>query len=696
MMEGHYEGVVPPLASGLRSLLFHISSFLGEQPRDVYCDAADEVLEVVEDDSITKDQKKEEIERRLKFTIPDEVFVDMESSCRLVLQHGSALVGDGDGDDEEEDGDVHSESGDRERFVFDPNLAVSTGEGEFLLPKGTEVSAFNGCETINVPPLLPEQLDLGEVQVKVSTMPCFAQPAFTGMSHLSTVPSKVYRTALFMPHNILLCSPIGAGDTEVALLTILQQAVDPSHITSGRKIVYLAPMQARVAKVVLSLSIRLRDYNFLVKELNWNHTLTCQQLQEAHIIVTTPDSWDVVSRNSGDEAFSQRVSLMIFDEIHLLYDRRGAVLEAIVARTVKRNETLKERIRLVRLSALLPKRDCEYLASFLPFERFQLMDEQCYVKVAAVAGEHQAASTSLLHSHAKSVKTDGLGALLSHGFAFHHDGMAIEDCQIVADLFANGHVQVLVSTVGLAWNTSAQAPTVIIKGTQSYNQIRETWTELSPLDVLQMLGRAGMPQHDTYGVGIILTNHNQLMYYFLLVNQFLSIESQFLPELPYHLNSEIALGTVKNVGEACHWVGYTHLCTRMSQPFFDLKSRNPTAIGDVLSDKFRTELTHAAATILAENNLAKYDPKSGNLHTTEQGHSLAACIPVERYITYHEHLKLEMGGSKQHRLKISLGEVLNYSSTEDSSQDLEFSYVSDRHTEMLGEEFLASHFKGIM
>jgi len=52
------------------------------------------------------------------------------------------------------------------------------------------------------------------------------------------------------------------------------------------------------------------------------------------------------------------------------------------------------------------------------------------------------------------------------------------------------------------------AHTVIIKGTQIYSPEKGKWVELSPQDVLQMMGRAGRPQYDTVGEGIILTNHD--------------------------------------------------------------------------------------------------------------------------------------------------------------------------------------------
>ena len=69
-------------------------------------------------------------------------------------------------------------------------------------------------------------------------------------------------------------------------------------------------------------------------------------------------------------------------------------------------------------------------------------------------------------------------------------------------------LQVLVSTATLAWGVNLPAHTVIIKGTQVYNPAKGNWQELSPLDVMQMFGRAGRPQYDTQGMGIIITSQH--------------------------------------------------------------------------------------------------------------------------------------------------------------------------------------------
>ena len=82
--------------------------------------------------------------------------------------------------------------------------------------------------------------------------------------------------------------------------------------------------------------------------------LSKQQIEETQLIVATPEKWDIITRKAGEKTFTETVKLIIIDEIHLLHDSRGPVLEAIVARTIRMIETTQEMIRLVGLSATLP------------------------------------------------------------------------------------------------------------------------------------------------------------------------------------------------------------------------------------------------------------------------------------------------------------------------------------------------------
>ena len=71
------------------------------------------------------------------------------------------------------------------------------------------------------------------------------------------------------------------------------------------------------------------------------------------MIVATPEKWDIITRKSGEKTYIElvliliKVKLLIIDEIHLLHDTRGPVLEAIVTRTIRMVEQSKEQIRII-------------------------------------------------------------------------------------------------------------------------------------------------------------------------------------------------------------------------------------------------------------------------------------------------------------------------------------------------------------
>ncbi|CAH8318639.1 unnamed protein product [Eruca vesicaria subsp. sativa] len=596
------------------------------------------------------------------------------------------------------------------------------------LPAGSYRTAGKGYDEVHVP-YVSKEVDISEKLVKIAEMPDWAQPAFKGMQQLNRVQSKVYETALFEADNILLCAPTGAGKTNVAMLTILHlikvnMDADGKFNHGNYKIVYIAPMKALVTEVVKNLTDRLKDYGVTVRELSGDQSLSGKEIEETQIIVTTPEKWDIVTRKSGDRTYTQLVRLLIIDEIHLLHDNRGPVLESIVARTLRQIETTKENIRLVGLSATLP--NYEDVALFLrvdlkkglfkfdhsyrpvplhqqyigitvkkPWQRFQVMNDLCYEKVVARAGKQQvlifvhsrketaktaaaivqtalakdtlsnflkeeSASREVLKSQTKLIKNGDLIELLPYGFAIHHAGLTRGDREIVEALFREGHVQVLVSTATLAWGVNLPAHTVIIKGTQVYNPEKGAWMELSPLDVMQMLGRAGRPQYDQSGEGIVITGYSELQYYLSLMNEQLPIESQFISKLADQLNAEIVLGTVQNAKEACHWLGYTYLYIRMV--------RNPTLYGlapdvlvnDLVLEERRADLIHSAATILDKNNLVKYDRKSGYFQVTDLGR-IASYYYISHgtIATYNEHLKPTMGDVDLYRL-FALSEEFKY------------------------------------
>eukprot|EP00096_Caligus_rogercresseyi_P012340 TRINITY_DN5132_c0_g1_i1.p1 TRINITY_DN5132_c0_g1~~TRINITY_DN5132_c0_g1_i1.p1 ORF type:complete len:1550 (-),score=525.80 TRINITY_DN5132_c0_g1_i1:223-4416(-) len=282
------------------------------------------------------------------------------------------------------------------------------------------------------------------------------------------------------------------------------------------------------------------------------------------------------------------------------------------------------------------------------------------------------ASMEVLRTESEQVKNTELKDLLPYGFAIHHAGMTRVDRTLVEDLFADRHIQVLVSTATLAWGVNLPAHTVIIKGTQVYNPEKGKWTELGALDVLQMLGRAGRPQYDTKGEGILITNHTELQFYLSLLNQQLPVESQMVTKLPDILNAELVLGTVQNIQDAIDWLGYSYLFVRMM--------RNPTLYGispeavkdDKKLERFRGNLIHTAALSIDKSSLIKYDRKSGNLQVTELGRIASHYYCThETMLTYSQLLKPTLSEIELFRVFSLSGEFRHITVREEEKLELQ-------------------------
>lgn len=129
-----------------------------------------------------------------------------------------------------------------------------------------------------------------------------------------------------------------------------------SVLETGKKAVYIAPMKALAQEVVEKFSSKLKKLGLIVRELTGDMQLTRAEAESANVIVTTPEKWDVVTRKSGndDNSLGNQCGLLIIDEVHLLADDRGAVIESVVARMHRLVESRQKQLRIVGLSATLP------------------------------------------------------------------------------------------------------------------------------------------------------------------------------------------------------------------------------------------------------------------------------------------------------------------------------------------------------
>lgn len=539
--------------------------------------------------------------------------------------------------------------------VYKAHIAGNTLDSrgkKYALPAGNERTERDRYEEYTIPAGKVGTLGKGRKLVSISEMDGLCRRTFQSYKTLNRMQSLVYPVAYQTAENMLICAPTGAGKTDAAMLTILHaigQFTTPSPAEEPEasdfvveldnfKIVYVAPMKALAAEITQKLGSRLAWLGIKARELTGDMHLTKREIVETQIIVTTPEKWDVVTRKgTGDTELVQKVCLLIIDEVHMLHDDRGSVLESLVARTERQVESTQKLIRIVGLSATLPNYVdvADFLkvnrmaglfyfdASFRPvpleqhfigvkgkpntkasrdnidttaFEKVREMLELDHQVMVFVHSRKDTQNTAkMLYEKAidqvcvdlfdpsghpqyeaamkeiKNSKGRELRELLPKGIGIHHAGMARSDRNLMEKLFGNGVLKVLCCTATLAWGVNLPAAAVIIKGTQVYSAQEGKFIDLGILDVLQIFGRAGRPQFQDTGIGMICTTADKLPHYLTAVTSSVPIESRFSKHLVDNLNAEIALGTVTTVEEGVAWLGYSYLFVRMT--------RNPLTYG---------------------------------------------------------------------------------------------------------------------
>eukprot|EP00375_Theileria_parva_P000202 XP_762871.1 ATP-dependent RNA helicase [Theileria parva strain Muguga] len=656
------------------------------------------------------------------------------------------------------------------------NLVIKDGAQHMtnvkvVLPEGTERIEHKSYDEVIIYPVqhMPKSN-----RKKIEKLPKWSQLAFKGVDTLNPVQSTVFETAFNTSENMLICAPTGSGKTNVAILTILNvfkkhltpkdQSLKTDSRVAGESndsldglelsdcyfdkeftVIYISPMKSLVLEQTQSFNLRFKDYGISVHELTGEMSMSRTQIQNTQIIVTTPEKWDVVTRKEG---MLERVELVIIDEVHLLHDKRGSVIESLVTRTFMHDKVTGLKTRIVGLSATLPNygdiakflRVDEGLFYFgnhyrpVPLEQhyigikekkalkqYNITNELTYEHVIKNIGEKQVlvfvhsrketyrtskmildkivsedklelfikdvASREILTSESEHIKNSNLKELLPFGIGIHHAGLVRSDRKLVEDLFSDKHLQLLVSTATLSWGVNLPAGVVIIKGTQIYVPEQGSWDELCPLSVQQMMGRAGRPQFDTFGKGIIITANEKLQYYLSLNNQQLPIESQLIAKLPEVLNSEIVLRNITNLQQALEWIKTTYLYVRVK--------KNPLLYGFETEDEELDEddnmegeedkpepkidmeklenyllvLINSSFVHLEKNGLIKYERKSGMVTSTGLG------VIASNYYLRPESIKIY---SDSLRPNLTDSDLLNIFSC-----SVEFKYIPTREEEIV-------------
>lgn len=169
-------------------------------------------------------------------------------------------------------------------------------------------------------------------------------------SHFNPIQTQIFHCLYHTDNNILVGAPTGSGKTIISELAMLRLF----SVYPNQKVVYIAPLKALVRERVQDWKSRFEQrLNKKVTELTGDVNPNIKEILNANIIITTPEKWDGLSRSWQSRNYVKQVGLMIIDEIHLLGEDRGPVLEVIVSRTNFISANTNMKLRVVGLSTAM-------------------------------------------------------------------------------------------------------------------------------------------------------------------------------------------------------------------------------------------------------------------------------------------------------------------------------------------------------
>ncbi|MFB6096966.1 MAG: DEAD/DEAH box helicase [Haloferacaceae archaeon] len=412
--------------------------------------------------------------------------------------------------------------------------------------------------------------------------------------------------------NVVAAAPTASGKTALAELAICKT------LREGGTALFVAPLRALTNEKESEWE-RFEELGYSVYVVSGERDLNPRRAERADILVMTPEKTDSATRkhDSSRYGFVADVDCCVIDEVHLLdSESRGGVLEVTISRLRRLCDP-----RVVALSATMPNIDdvAEWLDA-PPETTFEFGDDyrpvdletgvktyshgensfadkyrrlyraldlaephiredgQALVFVSSRQDAVQAAAKSRdeiaqrdipagdrgdydFHNRAKELGNDSLRKAVLDGVAFHHAGLSKDDRDRVEQWFKEGKISLLFSTSTLAWGVNLPARCVVIRDTK-YHDPLEGEVDISPLDILQMLGRAGRPQFDDVGYGWIVCDRSDADKYRRLLREGKEIESRLAEDLDAHLNAEIAMGTIADLDDVMAWLETTFYYVR--------------------------------------------------------------------------------------------------------------------------------------
>ncbi|MFH1780252.1 MAG: DEAD/DEAH box helicase [Candidatus Micrarchaeota archaeon] len=373
-----------------------------------------------------------------------------------------------------------------------------------------------------------------------------------GYSSLNKMQEKLVAEGFLSSNRCLVSAPTASGKTLLALLKIVQ-----NYAETKTKAVYVVPLRALASEKHREFTEKLALFGMSVALSTGDLDDSSEVLSQYDVVIVTSEKLDSLLRHEA--SWLESVGLLVVDEVHLLNDSsRGATLEIVLTKMLSAprllclSATVPNSIELSQwLSAKLFESDyrptvlhkgvCDGESLELIGKREKLSEFEKDLVFKALSeneGKGQAlffvSSRKKAESLARSIgeftvslrndleKNDcnalsnkalkvfstptaqckDLSYCLEKGVAFHHAGLPSKQRAIVEDGFKKARcIKVIVATTTLAMGLDLPASWVVVRDLKRFNG---AFSEFIPnFEAQQMLGRAGRPNYDTKGIGVL-------------------------------------------------------------------------------------------------------------------------------------------------------------------------------------------------